>query len=132
MSQKLKIMIIEDEMCIRDSLQWFLEDLGHEVFTGDSPFSCNVYKGGQCTKRVSCTDVFIIDHHLPNLRGLDFIEQLVERGCKVVTSNMLLMSGDTTSIDLNKAESLGVKAVQKPIDFEYLENWLAELDVEGP
>jgi hypothetical protein len=31
---KLKIMLIEDEACIRDSLTWFLEDLGHEVIDG--------------------------------------------------------------------------------------------------
>ena len=128
--RKMKIMIIEDEMCIRDSLQWFLEDLGHDVIAGDSPFDCNVYNGGKCTKRVSCTDVLIIDQHLPGMRGLDFIEQLAERGCKGITSNMLLMSGDTTSIDLQKAERLGVNVVQKPMDFEYLENWLNNLDIE--
>lgn len=28
MREKVRNMIIEDKMCIRDSLQWFLEDLG--------------------------------------------------------------------------------------------------------
>ena len=126
-TKKLKIMIIEDEMCIRDSLQWFLEDLGHEVFAGESPFECNVYKGGDCAKRVSCTDVLLIDQHLPGMRGLDFIEQLSQRGCSGSISNMLLMSGDATSIDLERAARLGVKVVQKPMEFEYLEKWLNNL-----
>lgn len=126
--KKLKIMIIEDEMCIRESLQWFLEDSGYEVIARDSPFDCMVYTGGQSTTNVSCSDVLIIDQHLPDMKGLDFVEQLVERGFKGIMQNILLMSGDATSIDATKAERLGIKVVQKPVAFEYLENWLTSLE----
>jgi hypothetical protein len=36
---KLKIMLVEDEECIRDSLTWFLEDLGCEVIDGLAQFN---------------------------------------------------------------------------------------------
>ena len=126
--RKLKIMIIEDEACIRDSLTWFLEDFGHEVIAGDAPFTCEVYKGHNCRRNVPCTNVLLIDQYLPGMKGLDFIEALYERGCKGITANILLMSGDTTSIDLKKAEQLGVTVVQKPMDFAFLEEWLAHVN----
>ncbi len=117
-------MIIEDEECIRDSLQWYLEDLGHNVIAGDSPFDCHVYQGGDCTRGVACTDVLLIDQHLPGMKGLDFIEVLTQRGCRGITANILLMSGDATSIDREKADRLGCTVVQKPISFEFIGNWL--------
>jgi len=122
-------MIVEDEESIRESFKLFLEDLGHNVITADAPHQCDVYKGHQCTRKKSCTDVLIIDHHLPNLLGLDFIEQLKERGCQGIISNMLLMSGDATSINPDRARNLGVTVVQKPMTFEFLEGWLKNVKV---
>lgn len=126
-STKLKIMIIEDEPCIRESLTWFLEELGHEVVATEIPGDCHVYQGHLCERKISCTAVLLIDQHLPGMKGLDFIEALFERGCKGITSNMLLMSGDSTSIDHAKAKRLGCTVVQKPMDFEFLNNWLNNL-----
>ncbi len=127
-AKKLRIMIIEDEPCIRDSLTWFLEDLGHEIIAAEIPADCHVYQGHTCKRKTSCTDVLLIDQHLPGMKGLDFIEALVERGCKGITSNMLLMSGDSTSIDQERAKQLGCTVVQKPMDFEFLNNWLENLE----
>ena len=127
---KLKIMLIEDEACIRDSLTWFLEDMGHEVIDGLVPFNCEVYHGESCSGNVSCADVLLIDQHLPGMIGLEFIQLLKERGCKGITSNMILMSGDTTSIDRTKAERLGCTVVQKPMSFEFLGDWLENVKLQ--
>ena len=128
MPQKLRIMIIEDEESIRDSLQWFLEDLGHVVVTTAVPHQCDVYKGQPCTRNKSCTDVLIIDQHLPGMLGLDFVDQLSKMGCKGIISNMLFISGDSTSVDMQKANSLGVTVVQKPMTFDVLEDWLGQVN----
>ena len=122
-------MIIEDEECIRDSLTWFLEDLGHEVIASSAPFTCDVYQGGNCSSKVSCSDVLLIDQHLPGALGLDFIQILNACGCKGLTSNMILMSGDTTSIDRKKAEMLGCTVAQKPMSFKFLEDWLENVEL---
>lgn len=121
---KLRIMIIDDEQCIRDSLKWHLEDLGHAVTAEPEPFHCNVYRGESCPKSAACTDVLLIDQNLPFMTGLEFIRQLKEKGCKGITSHMLLMSGDTTSIDHGMAQTLGCTVVQKPMSFEFLGAWL--------
>ena len=126
-SRSLRIMIIDDEPCIRDSLQWYLEDLGYQVVVGPEPFNCDVYQGRDCCRKVSCTDVLLIDQHLPGMKGLDFVEALATRGCQGIRSNILLMSGDSTSIDLNKARELGITVVQKPMELDFLAKWLNEI-----
>jgi len=127
MHQKLRILIVEDEESIRDSLQWFLEDLGHEVIATSVPDQCDVYQGQPCTREKSCTDALIIDQHLPGILGLDFVEKLKERGCKGIITNMLLVSGDATSVDMDKANTLGLSVVQKPMTFDFLEDWLRKV-----
>jgi two-component system NtrC family response regulator len=69
--QKLKIMVIDDEVCIRESFAWFLEDLGHEVHTAASPQVCRVYRGHDCDKDEACADALLIDHNMPGMNGLE-------------------------------------------------------------
>jgi len=121
---KLKIMIIDDDECIRDTFKWHLEDLGHEVQTAEAPESCDIYQGHTCNKAIACGDVLLIDYNMPGMNGLDYIEMLSNRGCKGMTSNMLLMSGNTTGIDMVKAQALGCTVFQKPMTFDQLEEWL--------
>lgn len=122
--EKLKIVVIDDEECIRESLAWFLEDLGHEVHTAASPQVCRVYHGHDCDKGEACADALLIDHNMPGMNGLDFIVMLKERGCRGVTANMLLMSGDIASVNTQKALELGCEVVQKPLSFSQLGAWV--------
>ena len=126
--KKLKIYIIDDEPCIRDSLTWFLESLGCEVISESEPFSCQVYDGHSCGYDVPCADAILIDYQLPKINGLDFVEMQIKGGCKGKTKNILLMSGDITSIDKEKAEKLGCTVVQKPISLDYVRTWLESLN----
>lgn len=131
MKHKLRITIIDDEDCIRDSLKWHLEDLGHDVQTAPEPLLCHVYQGHFCSQVTSCGDALLIDYNMPNMTGLEFIQQLKERGCWGMTKNMMIMSGDTSEIDLDRAARLGVTIEQKPISFETIETWLAGIAQEN-
>ena len=124
---QLEILVIDDEECIRDSLKWYLEDLGHEVRTASEPAACGVYLGHMCSQSVACGDALLIDYNMPGINGLEFIERLKKRGCKGITSNMLIMSGNVSDIDMVKAEELGCKVLQKPVHFEMLDAWFVEV-----
>ncbi len=124
----LKIFVIDDERSIRDSLKWYFEDLGHEVTVAAAPASCDVYQGHRCSQAVACGDALLIDYNMPGMTGLEFVERLKTRGCKGITSNMLIMSGNTLAIDLKKATELGCQVMQKPVSFAQLELWLGEIE----
>lgn len=121
---KLKIFVIDDEECIRDSMKWYLEDLGHEVVTASEPTSCEVYQGHVCSQEAPCGDALIIDYHMPKMTGLEFIEMISQKGCKGLAANKFLMSGNITDICLKKVRELGCSIAQKPVEFGALESWL--------
>ena len=126
---KLKIFGIDDEESIRDTFRWHLQDMGHEVFTFAVPAECDVQAYCLCQQNTPCTDALLIDYNLPGMNGLDFIESQIKHGCKGDPRNMLLMSGDTTRINMKKAVALGCSVEQKPLSLETLERWISEVQL---
>lgn len=126
---KLKIFIIDDEESIRDTFRWHLQDMGHEVFTFAAPVECDLQVYCLCQQSRPCVDALLIDYSLPGMNGLDFIENQMKHGCKGDPRNILLMSGDTTRIDMKKAVALGCSVEQKPLSLETLERWISEVQL---
>jgi len=120
----LKIFVIDDEESIRITLKWHLEDLGHEVITAAQPQCCDVLLGHHCSQEEARGNALIIDYLMPGMTGLEFIERLVQRGCRGSTSNMLIISGNTSAIDMAKVREFGCSVMQKPVSFAELEEWL--------
>jgi len=117
----LRIFVIDDEEGIRDTFRIHLEEQGHEVLTCDRPQACFSFKGHDCRNDYPCGHVLLIDHFLPGMNGLDFIEMMEKRGCKGAMRNKFLMSGDTTSIDQAKVIQLGCNLIQKPVCLDKLD-----------
>lgn len=125
---KMKVVVIDDEQCIRDTFQWHLEDLGYEVVTSECPLDCPVYAGHDCDKDEACGDVLFIDNNLGGITGLEFLEQLAVRGCKGPKENKFLMSGNTKDIDPDRAARIGATILDKPISLSRLEEFMSALD----
>jgi len=130
----LKIFVIDDEESIRISLKWHLEDLGHEVITAAQPHLSGLLPGHLCSQDIACGNVLIIDYHMPGLTGLECIEMLLQQGCGGYTSHILMISGNTSAIDMAKAREYGCTVMQKPVSLLELEHWLdvVEKNLEGP
>jgi len=126
------VFVIDDEECIRDSIKWLLEDLGYHVITASEPESCDVYQQHHCSQDNPCGHALIIDHDLPNLTALDFIEQMIACGCKGMVSNMLVISGNVLQVDMEKATTIGCTVAQKPVSLDYLRVWLGNLPLMPP
>jgi DNA-binding response OmpR family regulator len=116
-------MIIDDEPSIRESLQWYLEELGHVVYTAKSAEACVDYGDNCCSLRVPAIDALIVDHQLPRQLGLDLLEQLNRSGCPV-SQKAILTSGDTTCFCHDRVKQLGVTVVQKPMSLQFVKDWL--------
>jgi len=126
---RLRIFVIDDEECIRDTFKWHLEELGHEVVTAAEPMLCDVYCGQDCQEDYPCGDLILCDYHMPKMNGLDFIEQMDRRGCNLPAKNKYIISGNTTAVDLKKAAVLGCHILEKPVSLERLEQ--ITLEVKG-
>mgnify|MGYP000238817580 CR=1 FL=1 len=112
---KLKIIVIDDEECIRDSFMWHLEDQGHEVITAEEPKMCDVYCKQACSKDGPCGHVLFVDYHMPQMTGLDFIEQMAAYGCMIPPANKIIMSGNVADIDEDRVRNAGCQLVEKPL-----------------
>ena len=123
-SKSLKIIVIDDEVCIRDTLRWYLEDRGHKVLTVPEPLACDVYQGHSCCQDIECANALIIDYRMPRMTGLEFIELLKERGCKGMTSKMLIITGNAGDVNRKKVSELNCSLLQKPVSYNELDNWL--------
>ena len=123
----LRIFVIDDEESIRDSFRIHLEGQGHEVLTADKPHACAVFQGHDCDRDYPCGHMLLIDHFLPGMNGLDFIQMMEQRGCKGAMRNKVLMSGDTTAVDKEKAERLGCHIIQKPLTLGKLDQIVDEV-----
>jgi len=128
----VRIFIIDDEESIRDSFRMYLEDQGHEVLTADRPQACAVFQGHNCDKDYPCGHLLLIDHFLPGMNGLDFIEMMEKQGCRGMVRNKILMSGDSTAVDEDRVKRIGCKVIQKPFTFAMLDKVVdnAELAVD--
>lgn len=112
---RLRVLVVDDEACIRDTFKWHLEDRGHKVITAESPEHCRVYENHDCNKDQPCANVLFIDYLMPGMNGLAFVEAMVQRGCKADFRNVFIMSGNTEIIDDEKVKKLGCKIIQKPV-----------------
>jgi CheY-like chemotaxis protein len=124
---KLRITVIDDEECIRDTFKWHLEAQGHEVFTASEPMLCDIYQGNCCSSESACTDVLLIDYNMPRMTGLEFIEMMSQRGCKSPPATKIIMSGNTGDIDVERVKRLGCQVVQKPFSFAELDRIILQI-----
>ena len=125
---KLRACVFEDDSLIRSLLWTILDNRGYEVFAFPDPAQCPLHllTECQCPLEDSCTDIIISDLNMLRVRGMDFVEAQLEKGCKC--RNVALISGAWSSSDLARAESSGCKVFTKPLELDQIDQWLDEIE----
>ena len=123
---KYRILIFDDEESIRDVLWRYFNHRGYEVFTFPHARACPISELHECICPVYevCADLIISDLNMPFVRGLDFLEQQISKGCKV--KNLALMSGELQESDSERADKLGIRIFLKPFRLADIGKWAAE------
>lgn len=124
-----RTLIIDDEPDILETLSIAVEERGHAVITASSSINClPCYNStAQCPQQDSvCAHFLITDQNLLGLKGLDLIEQLELKGCKMPAENRAIMSGYLNNDELARADRIGCKVLHKPVTFTKLNLWLDE------
>ena len=108
-----KILIIDDEVSILESLEMFLGEKGHEVFRADTGG-----KGYTLFSREK-PEVAIMDIRLPDMNGLDVLTQIQNDQCPVKVIMMTAFQDMETTIDAMKRGAFDY--LHKPLDAELVE-----------
>lgn len=120
MENKTKILIIDDETLIRQTLKKICEDEGFDVFTAGSAV--------KALRQIedSPPDIVILDIYLPDANGIDLLKTLKQTypDLKIITI--------TGKADIHSAvEAMKAGAIdylEKPIDFEKLKNIFKKIE----
>ena len=123
-----RAVILDDNITLRKVLWRLFDARGYEVFTFPDPGLCplHVARGCPCPPFTSCADIIVSDLNMIDGNGMDFLEQLVQKGCK--QQHFALMSGNFSEADLARASRLNCKSFTKPLDMAQLTAWLEEVE----
>ena len=119
-----RILLVDDEALMRDSLEIGLARLGYAVTAlGDSEQAL-----AQFERTPDAWDLVISDHAMPRMLGLTFIERL-----RAIRASLpcFLCSGYADDGIEEQARALGVRFFVKPISAEQLGAVIRELTPEG-
>lgn len=123
-----RALVFDDDSLIRHLLWRYLDRRGYEVFTFPDPGLCPLHAKDRCLcdQETTCTDIILSDLNMPNVKGLDFVEELFAKGCRC--HNIALMSGAWSEHDVARANSLGCKLFSKPFTIAEIQKWLVQVE----
>lgn len=123
-----RAVIFDDEELYRSVLWHFFDKRGYEVLTFPYPDMCPLHISSECPcpLETSCADIILSDVNMLGRNGVDFIEQLINKGCR--HKNFALISGAFTDQDRARASRLGCAVFEKPLDMQALIAWVEDIE----
>ena len=127
-SFKFRVILLEDNDAIRLLLSEIFSDRGYEIFAFSTPAICplQLVPDCRCNVNETCTDMIVSDLDMPQITGLNFIDNQKKKNCKC--KHVALISGSWTEQDLSLAHGLGCKTFIKTSDFKEFYEWLDEVE----
>ena len=126
-NEKLSVLVVDDEGDIRETLCTFLEMM--EIFD----FIVQAKDGSDATRRCQNQqfDLIITDLIMPNVRGLEFIQNLKhqEKRQKIEKPTpIIILSANLTGDEVKKAIEMGIRyVIAKPCRAEEFINKVTEV-----
>jgi len=125
---KVRAFVFEDNDSLRGTISAILESRDYEVKAFREPGLCPMCldQGCKCPRNNACADLIITDLNMPNMTGLELLENRRRNGCKV--QNRAVMSGAWTDSELERAKMLGCQVFSKPFRLDSFIAWLGECE----
>ncbi|MFH1723056.1 MAG: response regulator [Elusimicrobiota bacterium] len=117
-----RILIVDDERAVVDTLAEFLSGKGHEVVSAGDPI-----RGLQAARRFE-PEIVLLDYHMPGDTGAHLFEAF-RRNQKLKDIPILFMSGSKTEEELAAEVASREKTayLMKPVRFDDLERTIDDL-----
>ncbi len=117
--KNMKILLVDDDEWIRDSLSFFFEAEGCNLLTFESA------EEGMKALKQQAYDIVISDYKLPGMDGLEFLRRVKE---KQPNAFEILITAYANCEILKEAKMMGVKdIIPKPFTSEDVETSLARI-----
>ena len=125
---KIRALVFDDEKILRELISSVLKRREYEVHDFSEPGLCplSLDRECPCPAGYTCADIIITDLNMPNITGLEFIENQIKHGCKV--RNIALISGDWSEPETKRAHELGCLTFSKPLRIAELIDWLNQCE----
>jgi DNA-binding NtrC family response regulator len=124
MEYKTKILIVDDETLIRQTLRKICEDEGFDVFTAGS-----AVKALRSIEENS-PDIAILDIYLPDANGIDLLKTLKQTYPDLMVITITGKADIHSAVEAMKAGAIDY--LEKPIDFEKLKSILKKTIQKKP
>jgi len=125
-----RVVIFDDDTSILEALKEYLCDNDFDVQTYSEPsqWRCCASEESECPidKSETCTDIIITDIRMPGMTGVEFIQSLESKKCRV--KNIAFMTGAANDEQLEFIRNSGYKLFGKPFDLDDIENWIKECE----
>ena len=113
-SQRPRILIIDDDVELRDTLDQIISDTYETVATGDAREALKMLTAGEKF------DVIMCDLMMPNMSGVEFYQMLKLQAPLFCTKVLFLTGGSFTLKTTDFLKQPGIQACEKPIQIENL------------
>lgn len=118
----MHILVVDDKQAVRDSLITLLEGNGYTVHS-----ACNGLDAFEKSQRFSY-DLFIIDHLMPIMNGLQLTRNLSQQSTKVLSPILFMTTQGVDAINNTPEAPLFTTIFTKPINEENLLSQVAHLN----
>jgi len=109
----VKILIIDDERAIRETLEMFLREKGYEVATSEDG------EEGLTSVDRERPDIVILDIRLPGMDGLEVLRRIKERGEDI---HVIMITAYPDAETARQAKKSGAyECIHKPLDADEFE-----------
>ncbi len=117
----LRILIVEDDPAVNRLLCRFFATREHDCVSAFDAFEALEILENQTF------DLLVSDYNLPKMNGLDLVKHMERSRCHEV----VLISGDPSTLDAEEIDDLQIHFLAKPIDFGAIETLLKKRQVQG-
>jgi DNA-binding NtrC family response regulator len=128
--RKKRALIFDDDVFILKVLKEVLLNMDYEVFIYDEPTVCPIYdkNSEHCKQKAPCADIVVTDFEMPQMNGIELLQNQTQRGCPVSLRNKAIISGRGSIGNDETLNQLGVSFFKKPINIGELSKWVKECE----
>jgi DNA-binding response OmpR family regulator len=121
----LKVLVLDDDVQCLNFTEAYFQHKGFEV-SAYLQATCPMLEqvAVYCSLGEPIYDLIVVDNDMPSMKGIDFLEYIQEKGCKISNTRKAIISGGISTEERDRAKDLGVRVFDKPCSLDILDDWI--------